>query len=107
MHSAAARPRAHDVGPRRLQQLPVFHASGTRRFARATTETAIDMRLERRRLNRQTRFFDCAHQVEAAARAVVLVAGGYVSRTGLQTKPAVNAGQKFFFFGGESISEQC
>src|SRR5258707_5432449 len=107
MPPAAARSCALDFRPRRFQQLPVLHAGGTRRFARAATQTTIDMGFKRRRLNRQTLFLDRAHQVKASARAVVLVAGGYVSWTGFQTKTAMNASEKFFFFGGEGIGEQC
>src|SRR5712692_8299710 len=105
MSSATIRERPHDLCPRRFQQLPVFNACGTRRLARATTETAIDMSFKRWRLNRQPLFLNCAHQVDAPARAVVLVSGGNVSGTSFQTKTAVNAGQKFLFFGCESISE--
>src|SRR5258708_29710914 len=104
MNAAAARPCAHDFCPCRFQQLPVFHAGGTRRLARATTQTTLDMRFKRRRLNRQTLFLDRAHQVKAAARAVVLVPRGYISWTGFQTKTPMNTCEKFFFLGGEGLS---
>src|SRR5713226_10742852 len=101
------RSRSRDLCPRRFQQLPIFHAGGTRRLARATTETAIDMSFKRWRLNRQPLFLNCAHQVDAPARAVVLVSGGNVSGTSFQTKTAVHTSQKLFFFSGESVGEQC
>jgi hypothetical protein len=50
-------------------------------------------------------FADSAHEIEAAARSVVFVTGDYVGRTSFETKPAVNAGEKFFFFMRESRSE--
>jgi hypothetical protein len=48
---------------------------------------------------------DSAHEIEAAARSVVFVTGDYVGRTSLETKPAVNTGEKFFFFMPESRCE--
>lgn len=51
--------------------------------------------------DRQSLFLHGTHEIDAAARAVILIASRYVSRAGFQTQPAVNAGEEFFFFARE------
>ena len=85
--------------------MPVLNACRTGRFARTTPETSVDVCFKSERIDREALFLHGTHQVNATARTVVLIAGDDVSRTGLETKTAVNAGQDFFFFSLEGPSE--
>jgi len=88
-----------------FQELPILDARGAHLFARATTKTPINMAFEGRRVACESAFTNSTHQVKTAARSVVFVTSDYVGRTSLETKPAVNAREKFFFFMRESRSE--
>ena len=70
-----------------------------RDIADAGRETAIDVVFKSQRGDGQSLFLDGAHEIDAATRTIILVAGGHISRTGFQTEPAVNTGEDFFFFG--------
>jgi len=96
----------HKFRARRFEQLAILNAGRTGRLACATTEAAIDVLFKRWRLDRKTLLFDGTHQIDATTRAVILITRRYVSRTGFQTKPAVNTGEKFFFFASEDRSER-
>ena len=85
--------------------MSILNARGAGRLARTTPETAVNVRFKRHRIKREALFLHGAHQVDATARTVVLIAGDDVSRTGLETKAAVNAGQDFFFFYLEGPSK--
>ena len=81
--------------------MSIFNSRGTRRLSGAATETAIDMVFKSKRRDRQSLFLHGAHEIDAAARAVVLIARYHVSRTSFQTEPAMNARENFFFFACE------
>ena len=49
----------------------------------------------------QAIFFDGAHQVDAATRTVVFIAGDYVRRAGFETQTAMHAGKDLLFFCGK------
>ena len=79
----------------RLQQLPILDAGGTNLLACATPKTAIDVFAERCGSIGQSIFRHGPHQVQPAAWAIVFVAGNYICWTSLETKPTVDAGEKF------------
>ena len=95
----------HDLGARGFQQLAIFNAGRTRGFTRAATQAAINMSFKRERSDRKPSFFHRAHQVDAPAGTVILVAGRYVSGTRFQTEAAMNAGEDLFFFSRENACE--
>jgi hypothetical protein len=97
-------PRAllrRDVGARGFQKLPVLNARRARALARAATEAAVDVSCKRRRRHAQALLFDGAHQVDATARAVVLVARMHVGRARFEAQAAMNARQQFVLFAGK------
>ncbi len=53
--------RVENLSPPCLEQLSVFNARRANRFARSTTETAIDVTFERRRVGGESPLFDGAH----------------------------------------------
>jgi hypothetical protein len=75
--------------------LPILDAGRTNLLARAAAKTTVDVFAKRFRSVGQSIFRDCAHQVQPAARAIIFVTGNYVGRTSLETKPAVDASEKF------------
>src|SRR2546429_5973487 len=92
-----------NLGPRSLEQISILNSRGTCRFAGATAETAIDVRLKRQRIRLQPPFFYRAHQVDATARTVILIRGCNVGWTRFKAQPAMNTGENLFFF----VSEDC
>ena len=83
--------------PARLQQVPVLNSGRADLFARAATEATIDVRAKRVGSVLQSSFRNGAHQVQPPAWPIVLVAGDYIGRTGLETEAAMNAREQFFF----------
>ena len=83
-----------EFSARAFQQLTVLNPRRTYRLARATAETAIDMIFKRGRIDGQAPFFDRAHQVDAPARTVILIAGSNISGAGFETQATVNAGEQ-------------
>src|SRR5437868_859120 len=90
-----------DLATRRFQKLSILDARRTRSFARATTETTIDVLFKRWRIPLETTFMNGAHQIDAATRTVILVAGGDIGWTRFKTQPAMNASENFFLFACE------
>jgi hypothetical protein len=78
-----------------LQERAVLHAGGTSHFARPAAEAQINM-LNARGIQGQTPSLKGAHDVDAAARRFVLVAGLEIGRTSAEAEAAVNAGERFF-----------
>src|SRR5205823_7474556 len=78
------------VCARGFEQLAVLDAGRARALASATAETAIDVLLEGRRVGGQTPFLDGAHQIDAPARPVVLVARVHIRRASLKAQPAMH-----------------
>lgn len=58
------------------------------------------------RAGREPFLLNRAHQVDAPARPIILVAGNDVSGAGFQTKPAVNTSENFLFFARENSGER-
>ena len=75
---------------KRLDQLAVLHAGGTGGFAGAAIEAELEMPLDARR-ELQPPVGDGPHQVDAAARTIVLVASFDVRRAGRRAEAAVDA----------------
>jgi hypothetical protein len=96
---------AHKFCAGGFEKLAILHTGRTRRFTRATSKAAIDVLFKRARLKREALLLYRAHQIDAPARTVVLIARRDVRRAGFETKPAVNTGQDFFLFSSESFSE--
>src|SRR2546423_3626581 len=90
-----------NLGTRSLEQMSVLNSRRTCRFTGATTETAIDVGLKRRRIRLQPPFLHRAHQVDATARTVIFIRGRHVGWTRFETQPAVNTGENLFFFVSE------
>jgi hypothetical protein len=88
-----------------FQELSILDTRWTYLLAGTATQAAIDMALESGRIALEPAFTDRSHQIKAAARSVVFIAGDNVGRTRLQTQPTVNAGEQLLFFGGERGSE--
>ena len=74
----------------RLDQLAVLHAGGAGRFAGTAVEAQLEVALDARRELEPT-VGHGPHQIDAAARAVVLVAGLDVRRTGRRAQTAMDA----------------
>ena len=72
--------------------MTVWDTGWASRFAGTTAEAAIDVRLERRIVERERAFQRGLHEQYAAARAVVLVLEGEIRRTALETEAAMHAG---------------
>src|SRR3954471_21229787 len=75
--------------PKRLDQLAVLHAGGTGRFAGPAIETELQMAASLM-VNRQPAIGDRPHQVDAAPRPIVFVAGFDVRWTGSRAESAMN-----------------
>jgi hypothetical protein len=78
--------------------LAILDARRTDLLAGAATETAIDVTFECSGVVFEPALSDRAHQVEAAARSIVLIASDDVGRARFQAQAAVNAGQQFVLF---------
>jgi len=76
--------RSEQFCPACLQQVSVFNSRRADRLASTATETSIDVEFKRSRVGREFAFLDRAHQVNAAARTVILVAGQRVRRTSFE-----------------------
>ena len=81
-----------------FQQLSVLNTGGADRLASPAAKAAINMELERRRIRREFIFLNRAHQVDASARAVVLVASEDVGGTGLEAETAMHTCKELLFF---------
>src|SRR5438270_2856384 len=76
-----------------LEQFAVRHAAGANRFAGAATKTEINMP-HSGVAQRQPTVLNRAHEVNAAARRIVFVAGLQISRAGRQTQSAMDARER-------------
>ena len=104
---AATAARAGDVGARGFEQLAVLHARRADALAGAAAEAALDVARERAGLYAQPPLLDRAHQVDAPARAVVLVARLHVGRAGFEAQPAVDAREQLALLGDQRARELC
>src|SRR5690349_15696091 len=71
--------------------MAVRNARRTHRLARATTEAAVDVRLERWIIERESALERQAHEQNASTRAIVLVFERQIGGAALQAEPAVHA----------------
>src|SRR5207302_818720 len=76
-----------------FQQFAIGHSAGTGRFAGAAAEAEIDVP-HGGVAQREPTVLNGAHEVDAAAGRIVLVAGLQISRAGGQTEPAVDARER-------------
>src|SRR5207302_244679 len=67
----------------------------------------LDVARECARLRGEAALLDGAHQVDATARAVILVARLDVSRAGFEAQAAVNARQKLALLRGQRARKLC
>src|SRR5438067_8488454 len=79
-----------NLGTRSLEQISVLNSRRTCRFTRATTQTAIDVRLKRQRIRLQSSFLHGAHEVDATAWAIILIRGRNVEWTRFETMTTMN-----------------
>src|SRR5262250_363853 len=86
---------ARELGPRRLQELAEGHAGGARRLAAAAPETEIEVTRERWGEPNPS-LGGRAHEVDAAARRVHLLAQHSIGRALRQADAAVDAGAQAF-----------
>ncbi len=77
--------------PRRFERRAIRHARRARRLTRATAETTVEMRGERVVVERERAVDRSAHEHDAAARRIVLVAEREIGGTRLQAEAAVHA----------------
>ena len=89
----------------RLQQLAILNSGRANLLTGTTPETAIDVFAKRFGSVGQSSFRNRTHQIESAAWAIIFVAGNYICWTRLETKPAVDAGQKLLLFFGNGRSD--
>src|SRR5690349_6053351 len=71
--------------------MAVWNARRTHRLARATTEAAVDVDLQRWIIECEPAFERQAHQQNAPTRAIVLVLERQIGGAALQAEPAVHA----------------
>src|SRR5690606_32931891 len=74
-----------------LEQEAVRYAGRADGLAGAAAEAAVDVRAERLVVRLQAAFHDRAHEVEATARRVALVAQARIRRAGVQAEAAMHA----------------
>src|SRR5260370_15533518 len=79
-----------DLRSRTFDDASIFHARGTRGFAGATIEAAIDV-VDERIANRQPSLVDQQHLVDASAGGIHLRAQHAVGWTLIQAQPAMDA----------------
>ena len=79
----------------RLQQLPILDSGRANLLTGTTPETPINVFAKRFGSVGQSSFRNRTHQIESAAWPIIFVAGNYICWTRLETKPAVDAGEKF------------
>jgi hypothetical protein len=82
---------ALDPHPRLVDQMHVVHAGGTGGHAGEAGKAAVDM-LDHVRRRRGVLFQHLLDQVDAAARAIELVAKQHIGRTGRGAEAAMHAG---------------
>ena len=85
-------PRDRDQLPRRFEPVAVADARGAHRLAAATAEAAIEVLDHVGVVGRELPALEGTHQLDAAARAVGLVAGREERGARLETEAAVDAG---------------
>src|SRR5947208_11325374 len=72
-----------------FEEVAIFDATGANGFTRAAAKTEVQM-AHRRIGQSQLALLNCAHQIDAATRRVVFVAGFQVSGASSQTESAMN-----------------
>src|SRR6185436_18653797 len=90
-HEPTRSPRGRDQFAGRLQTMTVSNSGRTDGLAGAATETAPEMQIQDAVIGREIAALERAHQLDTAARAVGLVAGGEVRGARLQAEAAVHA----------------
>src|SRR5256714_4743321 len=92
---------------RGFEELAVLDARRTDALACAAAEAAFDVARERARLYGQSPLFDGAHQIDSAARAVVLVARVDVCRAGFEAQAAMDAREELLLLRGQRTRQLC
>jgi hypothetical protein len=88
-------------GPRAFEQLSVFNAGRTYGFTSPAAQATVDVSFKGGGGIGKTSFGYSSHQIDAAARSVILVTGGDVRWASLETEAAMDARKQFLFMRRE------
>ena len=97
-------PGPKELLARGLEPAAIADAGRADRLAAATAEAGVEVRDQRLVIRAQLSALERAHEEDAPARTVRLVAGGEVGRTGGQAEPAMHAWIQRFVAGGHTFS---